>query len=74
VANGLVTMPGFFYKYYAVVQLSIYIILVFNNGAAYYIDYFSKKYELNLQELDTLEQSMMDSSANKKTSDDNIEK
>lgn len=36
----------------------------FKNGAKYYMEYFSKKYILNLQALDNLEKEINDKEAN----------
>lgn len=55
---GSVMMPGFFYKTYMAVEVVIYILLVVKNGADYYINYFSRKYELNLEQLDKIEKSL----------------
>ena len=59
IVNGLVTIPGFFYESYALIQMAIYVMLSLKNGVDYYFDYFPTKYELNLQQLDELEKNLV---------------
>ena len=55
---GLLCLPSFFYKYVALVQMWLYILIVLKNGADYYIFYFPKNYEKNLRELDKMEEEL----------------
>jgi hypothetical protein len=48
----------------------IYLLIAFKNGADYYIEYFSKKYVLNLQELDSIEENLKGVDASNTQSDD----
>lgn len=57
IALGIVGLPGLFYRPYLFVQLFVYLFVVVKNGADYYIEYFSRKYELGLQELDKIAQA-----------------
>lgn len=56
-ALGVLGLPGLFYRPYLFVQLVVYLFVVVKNGADYYIEYFSRKYELGLQELDKIAQA-----------------
>jgi len=54
---ALVTLPGFFFKWYSTANLLLYVILAFYFGSTYYIDYFAKKYEITLETLDSIEEA-----------------
>ena len=66
IVNGLITIPGFFYQNYALIQLAIYVILSLKKMVLITILItFQKKYELNLQQLDQIEQKITNLNTNK---------
>ena len=53
-----VTLISYFNAYFNVALFFIFSSISFWNGSTFYMDYFSKKYELNLQKLEELHEKM----------------
>lgn len=53
-------LPGFFFFSYNSLMLLLLCGSSFWNGASYYMDYFSKRYEVNLSKLDEIEKQIND--------------
>lgn len=54
-----VAMPGLFSYWCSLFLLVLYTLGSYKNSASYYIDYFSKKYLVKIEELDKLEQTYL---------------
>jgi hypothetical protein len=58
--TSTIALPGFFFFSYSCVMMVYLCGSSFWNGATYYMDYFSKKYEVNLMKLDEIEKHIND--------------
>ena len=54
VGLSIISFPSLFIGTFALFQMYFYLFIVMKNGAEYYFDYFSKRYEINLKELDVI--------------------